>query len=147
MGHGAKGIGHGAWGMVEIADCGFLKKTKTGGRRETTRGRGEARRDQRSEVGKQPVTYNISYCLSFTVYQIEWQHAARGKLQLLLQPLPGDLHDGLEVDHVSFIVFKQSGKGVGPATEMLVPEHNRLVAAHLLDLGVAKDSKKRLDSF
>ena len=30
---------------------------------------------------------------------------------------------------------------------MLVPEHNRLVAAHLLDLRVAKDSKKRLDSF
>ena len=30
---------------------------------------------------------------------------------------------------------------------MLVPEHNRLVAAHLLDLRVTKDSKKRLDSF
>jgi hypothetical protein len=30
---------------------------------------------------------------------------------------------------------------------MLVPEHNRLVAAHFLDLRVAKNSKKRLDSF
>ena len=28
-----------------------------------------------------------------------------------------------------------------------MPEHNRLVAAHFLDLRVAKDSKKRLDSF
>ena len=28
-----------------------------------------------------------------------------------------------------------------------MPGHNRLVAAHLLDLRVAKDSKKRLDSF
>ena len=28
-----------------------------------------------------------------------------------------------------------------------MPEHNRLVAAHLFDLRVAKDSKKRLDSF
>jgi hypothetical protein len=85
--------------------------------------------------------------MMFTVYQIEWQHAARGELQLLLQPFPGDLHDGLEVDHVSFIVFEQCGKGVGTATEMLVPEHNRLVAAHLLNLRVAKDSQKRLDSF
>ena len=30
---------------------------------------------------------------------------------------------------------------------MLVPEHNRLVAAHLLDFRIAKDSQKRLDSF
>ena len=86
-------------------------------------------------------------CLLFSLHQIEWQHAARSELQLLLQSLPSDLHDGLEVNHVSFIVFEQCRKGVGAATEMFVPENHRLVAAHFLDLRVAKDSKKRLDSF
>ncbi len=85
--------------------------------------------------------------LPFTVHQIEWQQTTSFVLQLLLQSLPGDLHDGLEVDHVSFIVFEQGRKGVGTATEMFVPENHRLVTAHFLDLRVAKDSKKRLDSF
>jgi hypothetical protein len=64
-----------------------------------------------------------------------------------VESLTGDLQEGLQINHVGFIIEKESLEGVKISLTVLVPEHDSLIAAHLLNFILPTDAKKRLNGF